>query len=104
MQAGTDDNGTSKNSVGPVLRSGELADAVAEAAREDNPGRLVTVEDHSAYVRVKVDHECVLQRETIERHLGRPFAMSELQADLASIAGQLEVDDSRMRFYFTKTL
>lgn len=103
MQAGTDDSSTvSKNSVGPVLRSGELADAVAEAAREDNPGRVVTVEDHSAYIRVKVDHECVLERETIERHLGRPFAMSELQADLASIAGQLEISDTRMRFYFTK--
>jgi toluene monooxygenase system protein D len=95
---------SNKNIVGPVLRSGELADAVAEAAREDNPGRHVEVEDHNAYVRVKVEHECVLQRETIERHLGRPFALSELQADLASIAGLLEVSDSRMRFYFTKTL
>ena len=94
----------SRNLVGPVLRSGELADAVAEAAREDNPGRQVSVEDHSAYIRVSVEHECVLQRQTIERHLGRPFQMQELQADLAAIAGQLEVSDSRMRFFFTKTL
>lgn len=94
----------SRNIVGPVLRSGELAEAVAEAAREDNPGRIVEVEDHSAYVRVKVEHECVLKRQTIERHLGRPFQMAEFQADLASIAGQLEVCDSHVRFYFTKTL
>jgi toluene monooxygenase system protein D len=99
-----DTGSASKNLVGPVLRSGELANAVAEAAREDNPGRHVEVEDHSAYVRVKVEHECVLQRQTIERHLGRAFEMSELQADLAAIAGQLEVFDSHVRFYFTKTL
>lgn len=90
------------NSVGPVLRPGELATAVIEAAHEDNPDREVVVADHVAYIRVSVDHECVLKRETIERHLGRPFALAELEVDLAAIAGQLEVNENGMRFYFNK--
>lgn len=91
------------NSVGPVLRPGELALAVVEAAREDNPGKDVVVADHVAYIRVSVPGECLLRRDTIERHLGRPFLLAELEVDLAAIAGHLDVDESRMRFYFNKT-
>jgi toluene monooxygenase system protein D len=94
----------SKNLVGPVVRSGELADAVAEAARLDNPGREVVVEDHCAYLRIKVEHECLLRRATIAEQLGRPFELAELQTDLAAIAGQLEIGDGTMRFYYVKTL
>lgn len=95
---------SSSNVVGPVLRAGELADAVIEAAREDNPGREVIVTDQLAYIRVGVDHECLLRRDTVEKHLGRPFIMAELETDLAAIAGQLEVTESSMRFFFNKTV
>jgi len=94
----------SRNLVGPCVRSGELADAVVEAAHDDNPGRQVVAEQHSAYVRIKVEQECVLRRHTIERHLGRPFQMWELQADLAAVAGLMDLADSEVRFYFDKTL
>lgn len=95
---------TSSNMVGPVLRAGELAVAVVEAVHEDNPGREVVVVDHVAYIRVSVDHECVVNRETVERHLGRPFIMAELETDLAAIAGQVEVTETAMRFFFNKTV
>jgi toluene monooxygenase system protein D len=91
------------NTVGPGLRPGERASAVVEAAHEDNPGKDVVVTDHVAYIRVSVQGECLLHRETIERHLGRPFILSELEVDLAAIAGQLDVNESRMRFYFNKS-
>jgi toluene monooxygenase system protein D len=94
---------SSTNNVGPVLRPGELATAVIEAAHEDNPGRDVIVADHVAYIRVSVERECLLRRETIERHLGRPFMLAELEVDLAAIAGQLEVNESTMRFFFNKS-
>lgn len=94
----------SRNLVGPCVRCGDVADAVVEAARDDNPGRDVVVEEHSAYVRIKVEQECVLRSETIERHLGRPFQMWELQADLASVAGLMEVADAQIRFYYDKKL
>jgi toluene monooxygenase system protein D len=94
----------SRNLVGPVLRSGSLADAIVEAARDDNPGREVVAEQHSAYVRLEVEHECLIRRDTIEHYLGRPFEMSELQTDLAAIAGQVEVTDTQIRFFYVKTL
>ena len=104
MSAPTARPSTSSNNVGPVMRPGELASAVIEAAHEDNPGKQIDVADHIAYIRISVDRECWLRRETIERHLGRPFRISELEVDLAAIAGQLEVDESSMRFFFDKTI
>ncbi|OXL15083.1 MmoB/DmpM family protein [Polynucleobacter cosmopolitanus] len=90
------------NSVGPVMRSGELAFAVAEAAAEDNPDKEIRVEDKRAYLRIETDNEMILRRETIERALGRPFAMNDLEVDLSSFAGQIETLPDAIRFYFTK--
>ena len=90
------------NSVGPVMRSGELAFAVAEAAAEDNPDKEIRVEDKRAYLRIETDNEMILRRETIERALGRPFEMNDLEVDLSSFAGQIETLPNAIRFYFTK--
>ena len=90
------------NSVGPVMRSGELAFAVAEAAAEDNPDKEIRVEDKRAYLRIETDNEMILRRETIERALGRPFAMNDLEVDLSSFAGQIETLPGAIRFYFAK--
>ena len=79
------------NRVGPVMRAGELATAVIEAAREDNPDREIRVADKLAYIRIDTDHELILRRETIERALGRPFKMNELEMDLSSFAGRIEI-------------
>lgn len=86
--------------VGPVVRAGEVADAVAEAARLDNPSREVTVVDHTAYVRVQCADECVIRRETMEETLGRPFLMRELEVNLASFAGQIETTSDHVRFFY----
>lgn len=104
MSAGASPLQQSRNLVGPCVRSGDLADAVVEAARADNAGREVIVEQHNAYVRIKVEQECVLRRESIEHYLGRSFEMWELQPDLAAIAGLMELSDDRIRFYYDKTL
>jgi toluene monooxygenase system protein D len=90
------------NSVGPVMRSGELAFAVAEAAEEDNPGKEIRVDDKRAYLRIETDGEMILRRETIERALGRPFVMNDLEVDLSSFAGQIETLPDAIRFYFNK--
>ncbi|AER55531.1 Toluene-4-monooxygenase system protein D [Pseudoxanthomonas spadix BD-a59] len=90
------------NRVGPVMRAGELAMAVVEAAREDNPDREIRVDDKRAYLRIDTDDELVLKRETIERALGRPFKMNDLEVDLSSFAGRIETLPDRVRFYFTK--
>lgn len=92
------------NMVGPVMRAGDLAMAVIEAARVDNPGKEVFVDDKRAYIRIHTEQEMVLNRETIEAELGRPFRMNDLEVDLSSFAGQIESRDDSVRFYFEKKL
>ena len=92
------------NLVGPVMRAGALADAVIEAARIDNPGKEVVVEDKRAYIRIHTEHEMILRQATIEEELGRPFKMNDLEVDLSSFAGQIESHDDSVRFYFDKRL
>lgn len=95
---------TSRNQVGPVIQAGEFADAVAEAVREDNPGKEVQIRTRASYVRIEVDGECILRRATVQAKLGRPFQMSELEVNMPSFAGQIESGDEEMRFYFVRTL
>ncbi len=98
------DDTARKNAVGPVLRAGEVADAVVEALEEDNPGKEFTVEDRVAYVRAETEGECVVRAETVARVLGRPFKIAELEVNLSSFSGRIETTDDTMRFYFEKRL
>ena len=93
-----------KNAVGPVLRAGEMADAMIQALEEDNPDKEFTIEDHIAYVRIETDGECIVRRETLERALGRPVEMPEVEVSLTSFAGRIETHDDHMRFYLAKAL
>lgn len=92
------------NMVGPVMRAGELAQAVIEAAREDNPGKEVFVDDKRAYIRIHTEQEMILNRHSIEEALGRPFKMNDLEVDMSSFAGQIESRDDSVRFYLLKRL
>lgn len=86
--------------VGPVVQSGELAVAVAEAARLDNPGKRVEVRDRGSYVRIEVDGgDCILRRETIEEQLGRPFRMRDLEVSMPSFVGRIETSADHVRFW-----
>ena len=78
--------------------------AVIEAARVDNPGKEVFVDDKRAYVRIHTEQEMILRQATIEEELGRPFRMNDLEVDLSSFAGQIESRDDSVRFYFNKKL
>ena len=89
------------NQVGPVMRSGEVADAVIDAAEMDNPGKEIKVEDMHAYLRISTEKEMILTRGSIEECLGRPFRMQELEINLCSFAGKIESGTEQFRFYFT---
>ena len=91
--------GSENNRVGPVFRPGELADAAIEALRADNPDKEVVVDDRGAYIRVSVDGECILRRETVVHFLGREARMQEVETVLGSFAGQIETNENYMRFY-----
>ena len=97
-------NAYRNNRVGPVLRAGALTEGVIEAAEEDNPGKTIRVDDKVAYVRIDTEGELILRRATLERTLGRPFRMSELEVELGSFAGRIETTDDHVRFYYEKTL
>lgn len=92
------------NLVGPVMRHGDLAKAVAEAAEIDNPGKSILVDDKVAYLRIQTDGEMIIRRQTIEDGLGRPFQMRQLEIDLSSFAGKIDMNDERVRFFFSKHL
>ena len=98
------DDALKNNRVGPIMRSGEIADAVIEAVEIDNPGKEVHVDDMNAYLRIATDGEMILTRDTIESCLGRPFRMQELEINLSSFAGKIESGTERFRFYLDKTL
>ena len=92
------------NKVGPVVRAGEMATAVCEAAIEDNPDRDIEIDDKVAYVRIQTDDELILRRATLEQMIGRDFEMRELEVNLASFAGKIEFESDQVRFYFNKHL
>ena len=92
------------NRVGPILRSGDVANAAVEAIEIDNPGKDIKVEDKLAYIRISVDNECILKRATMEEMLGRPFEMRELEINLSSFAGHIETGAEQTRFYFNKSV
>lgn len=93
-----------RNSVGPVLRAGEVADAVVEAIQEDNPDKEFVIENRVAYVRVETEGECFIRQETLSEMLGRPITMPEVEINLTSFAGRIETTDTYMRFYLEKEL
>ena len=92
------------NRVGPVLRTSDITEGVIEAAHEDNPGKDIHVDDKIAYVRIDTDGVLILRRETLERTLGRPFRMAELEVNLGSFAGRIETSNDYVRFYYEKTI
>ena len=100
----TAEEALNNNNVGPIMRAGELAPAVAEAAAIDNVDKIITVEDKIAYVRIYTESELVLYRKTIEEELGRPFNMNELEVNLASFAGRIEMSSEKARFYYVSSL
>ncbi|MFC1680511.1 MmoB/DmpM family protein [Pseudomonadota bacterium] len=84
--------------VGPVIKNGEIGDAVLEAIREDNKGRRIEVEEHASYVRIKVEKECVIRFDTVSEMLGREATRSDIEANMPSLEGFIRVDSEKMTF------
>jgi toluene monooxygenase system protein D len=104
MKRNLTDRLLSNNNVGPIVRAGEVAEAVAEAAIIDNPDKEVTVEANGAYSRIYTNGELIITRETIEEELGYTFKMTDLEVNLASFAGRIEVTEDQARFYYITKL
>jgi toluene monooxygenase system protein D len=85
--------------VGPIIRSGEIAEAVIDAIAEDNPGRNVFVVDRGGYIRIHVDHNCVLRKATMEKHLGREYELCRLEIEMPSFAGRIRTTVDQYTWY-----
>jgi toluene monooxygenase system protein D len=85
-------------SVGPVLRMSDDVDGIVAAIVDDNPGQEITVVDRGAYTRVSGDGELRVTRESIERHLGRDFAMPQLEELMSAFAGRIEMTSEEVRW------
>jgi len=92
------------NRVGPIVRAGDVAKAAVEAAEVDNEGKELFIEDNLAYIRMAAEGEFVLKRDTMEEMLGRSFEMRELEINLSSFAGQIDITQDQVRFYYDKSI
>jgi hypothetical protein len=88
------------NFVGPVLRVGDLADAVVRAIEEDNPGKQVRIVDRGDYVRIHTEKTCRLTRQTLERLLGHDYDLRLLEIDMPSFSGRLRTRRDEYVWYY----
>ncbi len=88
------------DAVGPILRGGEMADAVIDAIEEDNPGKDIFVTDRGDYVHIHVLNDCRLTQASLSKHLGREYALPMLEIEMTSFAGRMHTSDSEYRWYF----
>lgn len=90
----------SANLVGPVLRMVDEVDAVVRAIVEDNPDSEIELIDRGAYIRVQAERCLRVSRASIERHIGRPYQMRELEQMLASFAGRISTTSDEVVWRF----
>jgi hypothetical protein len=82
-------------SVGPVLESGEVAQAIVDAIRAAHPGARVL--DRGSYWRVLVVAPCRVTRAAIEARLGRAFVLpGDLERVMPSFKGKLLISDDEV--------
>lgn len=86
--------------AGPVLRAGEVTDALIDALQEDNPGKELQVRDAGGYVRVEGPGGLTLNRKTIEYMLGRKFSMQEIEIHMTGFSGKIEMTADTVRWFF----
>jgi toluene monooxygenase system protein D len=88
------------DAVGPVMRSGDIANAVIDAVADDNPERDVYVTDRGDYVHIHTLMDCRLTRASLERNLGRDYDLAMLEIEMPSFSGRMQTSDREYRWYF----
>jgi toluene monooxygenase system protein D len=91
-----------KNAVGPVLRMSEGIEAIVAAIKEDNPGTEIEVIDRGAYVRIQAQQRMKVTRASIERHIGHPFEMRQLEPMMSAFAGRIETTSDAILWSFKR--
>ena len=85
-----------KDAVGPVLRMCDDVELVIRAIQDDNPADGLEIVDQGAYVRVQRSGFLRLTRESLERHLGAGYRMSQLEAIMSAFAGRIQTSSNEV--------
>ncbi|WP_182378910.1 MmoB/DmpM family protein [Nocardioides sp. WS12] len=85
--------------VGPVIRSGDLAEAVIDAVAKDNPDQDVIVVDRDDYIRIHTRGSCRLTLASLEEALGRPYQLEALEIDMPSFKGRLKTRTNEFTWF-----
>ena len=94
---------TSEDLVGPVIRAGNLAEAVIEAVALDNPDKDILVLDRDDYVRIHTVGACHLTRASLEASLGQPYELSALEIDMPSFKGRLKTRNNEYVWFYNQS-
>lgn len=90
----------SHNLVGPVIRAGNLAEAIIDAVEEDNPGKDVLVLDRDDYVRIHTLGSCRLTRASLEKALGQKYPLESLEIEMPSFKGRLKTRNDEFTWFY----
>ena len=82
------------DAVGPVMRAGEIAEAMIGAIAEDNAPKKVFVLDRGDYIRINTLGDCKLTLKTLESHLGREYNLARLEIEMPSFSGRIRTTDA----------
>jgi len=80
----------------------EGIEAIIAAIEEDNPGTEIEVIDRGAYVRIQAQQRMKVTRASIERHMGRPFEMRQLEPMMSAFAGRIETTSDAILWSFKR--
>ncbi|TCK27599.1 MmoB/DmpM family protein [Pseudonocardia endophytica] len=75
--------------VGPIMQVGEMAELVADAIAEDNPGVEVHLRDEGSYIHIHTPGRCRLTRTTLTALAGRPIRIGDVEPYMAFFAGHI---------------
>lgn len=84
--------------VGPVMRVGDLADAVLDAIRIDNSEREIDVDEHASYIRIKVLGLCVIQLDTVSEMVGRKITRGDIEMMMPGFEGFITTTTDQLVF------
>ncbi|MET7998232.1 MmoB/DmpM family protein [Amycolatopsis sp. NPDC005232] len=82
--------------VGPLMQAGEMADLVADAIAEDNPGAEVLIRDQGSFIRIHTPGVCRLTRQTLSELAGRPLRIGDVEPHMAFFAGHITTTTDEM--------
>lgn len=93
------DQAHAPNLVGPVLRMGDDIDDIIQAIRDDNEDKDITIVDRGAYVRVHAQDRLRLTLESLQSYLGPDFELREIEAELSSFSGRINMGSDEIVWY-----